>query len=186
MLVLLHSGFNDVTDVDIDPKGGFVSFKVAPSEDRVLCIYAPSGHNNKQQLARRRFFKGLQTYIQDKTQGNENKIIIADFNCTLDQKDRDEGNKTNRRYRCHSTFALSKLIMENWLEDLWRRENLDASEFTHYDGFSGTRSKIDRAYTDIKIANSTRIKRKMISFSDHHNALLIDRLSSITKLGKDL
>ena len=76
--------------------------------------------------------------------------------------------------------------MENWLEDLWRRENVDASEFTHYDGFSGTRSKIDRAYADIKIANNTRIKRKMISFSDHHNALLIDRLSSITKLGKDL
>ena len=98
MLLLLHPGFNNFTDVDIGPKGRFISFKVAPSEDRVLCIYAPSGHNNRQQMTRGCFFEGLQTYMEDKTQGNENKIIIGDFNCTLDQKDRDEGNKTNRRY----------------------------------------------------------------------------------------
>ena len=55
-LVLLHPGFNDVTDVGIDPKGRFISFKVAP-EDRVFCIYAPSEHNNRRQLARRRSLK---------------------------------------------------------------------------------------------------------------------------------
>ena len=99
---------------------------------RVLCICAPSGHSNREQLARGHFFEGLQTYIENKTQGNENKIIIGDFNCTLDKMDRDEGNKTNRRCRCHSTFALSKLIMENGLEDIWIRENLDIFEFTCY------------------------------------------------------
>ena len=92
--------------------------KVAPSNDRVFCIYAPSGHGNREQLARRRFFEGLQTYIENKTQGNENKIIIGDFNCTLDKMDINEGNKTHRRSRCHSTFALSKLVLENGLEDL--------------------------------------------------------------------
>ena len=186
MLLLLHPGFNNFTDVDIGPKGRFISFKVAPSEDRVLCIYAPSGYNNRQQLARGRFFAGLQTYIEDETQGNENKIIIADFNCTLGQKDRDEGNKTNRRYKCHSTFVLSKLIMENGLEDIWRRENPDISEFTRYGRSSGTRSRIDRACTDTKVPNNTKIKHKMISFSDHYNTLLIVTLSSITKIGKDL
>ena len=50
--------------------------------------------------------------MENKFQGNENKIIIGDFNCTLDKMDRDEGNKTQKRYRCHSNFALSKLIME--------------------------------------------------------------------------
>ena len=39
MLVLLHLGFDDVTDVDIDPDRRFVSFKVAPSEDRVLSVF---------------------------------------------------------------------------------------------------------------------------------------------------
>ena len=37
-----------------------------------------------------------------------------------------------------------------------------------------------------KIANNTKINHKMISFSDHHNTLFIDRFSSKTKIGKDL
>ena len=73
MLVVLQLGFNDVTIVDIDPKGRFLSFSVAPSEDRVLCIYVPLGHNNRQQLARGHFLEGLQTFIESKSQGNEKK-----------------------------------------------------------------------------------------------------------------
>ena len=148
ILILLHPGF--VTDVDTDPKERFVSFKVASSNDRVLCIYAPSGHSNREQLIRGRFSEGLQTYIENKTEGNENKIIIRDFNCTLEKMDRDEGNKTQKHYRCHVLFALSKIIMDNGLEDLWRRENHDVSEFTRYNKSSGTRSWIDRVYTDKK------------------------------------
>ena len=115
--------------------GDLCPFKVAPSDDRVFYIDAPLEHNNRQQLARGRFFEGLQTYIENKTQGNENKIIM----------ERDEGNKTHKRYRYHSTFALSKLVLKNGLDDLWRRENPDTSEFTHYNRSSGTRSRIDRA-----------------------------------------
>ena len=144
ILILLHPGFDDVTDVDTVPKGRFVFFRVASSNDRVLCIYASSGHSNREQLIRGRFFEGLQTYIENKTEGNENKIIIGDFNCTLEKIDRDEGNKTQKRYRCHSLFALSKVIMDNGFEDLWKRENPDVSEFTRYDKSSGTRSRIDR------------------------------------------
>ena len=106
ILILLHPGFDDITDVDTDPKGRFVSFKIAPSNDRVLCVYAPSGHSHREQLDRGRFFEGLHNYIENKFKGNENKIIIGDFNCTLDGKDRDEGNKTRKRYRCHSKFAV--------------------------------------------------------------------------------
>ena len=47
-------------------------------------------------------------------------------------------------------FALSKLIIDNGLEDLWRRENPEISEFTRYDRSSGTRSRIGRVYTDKK------------------------------------
>ena len=76
----------------------------------------------------------------------------------------------NRWYTCNSTFSLSKIIMENGLDDLWGRENPDASEFNCYDRSSGTRSRIDRAYTAIKIANNTKIKYKMILFFEHYNA----------------
>ena len=74
-----------------------MSFKVAPSDERILCVYAPSGHSNREQLARRYFFEELQNYLENKFPGNENKIIIGDFNCTLDNMDRDEGKKTEKR-----------------------------------------------------------------------------------------
>ena len=109
-------GFDEVTEIDTDPKGRFVSFKVTPSKDRVLRVYAPSGHSTRKQLARGRFFEGMQTYIEMKTQENENKIILGDFNCTMEKMDRDDGNKTQKLYRCRSNFALSKLIVDNGLK----------------------------------------------------------------------
>ena len=78
LLVLLHLGLEDITKVDTDPKGRFASFKVAPSNDRVLCVYAPLGYSTREQLTRGRFFEGLQNYIENKNE-NENKIILGDF-----------------------------------------------------------------------------------------------------------
>ena len=51
----------------------------------------------------------------------------------MNKMERDGENKTKKLYRCCFNYALSKLIMDNGLEDVWRRENLDSSEFTHYD-----------------------------------------------------
>ena len=52
-------------------------------------------------------------------------MILGDFNCTIDKIDRDVRNKT--LYICHFNYALSKLIVDNGLEDLWRREYTDSS-----------------------------------------------------------
>ena len=82
-------------------------------------------------------------------------------------------------------LCLSKLIVDNGLEDLWRRENPDSSEFTRYNRSSGTRSTIDRVYTDIKMASNTKIKHIMVSFTDHYNAIFINIFPSKTKIGKD-
>ena len=70
--------------------------------------------------------------MKNKNERNENKIMLGDLNCTMDKIDRDGENKT-QLYRCCSNYALSKLIMDNGLEDLWRRENPDYPEFTCYD-----------------------------------------------------
>ena len=48
-------------------------------------VCAPSGYSTREQLARRRFFEGLQNYMQNKNEGNENKIILGDLNCTMDK-----------------------------------------------------------------------------------------------------
>ena len=79
--------------VDTDPKGSFVSFKFTPSNHRVLCVYAPSGHSTREQLDRGRFFEGLQNYEENQNKGNENKITVKDFNCTMDKMDRGGENK---------------------------------------------------------------------------------------------
>ena len=61
----------------------------------------------------------------------------------------------------------------------------DSSEFARYDRPSGTRSRIDRAYIDIRTASNTKINHKMVSFTDHYNAISIDRIPSKTKIGEE-
>ena len=60
----------------------------------------------KSWLGGRRFFEGLQNYMQNKNEGNENKIILGGLNCTMDKIDRDDENKTQRLCRCCSNYAL--------------------------------------------------------------------------------
>ena len=60
--------------------------------DRILCIYALSGYSTREQSARGSFLKEVQNYIETKNQGNENKIILGDFNCTMEKMDRYAGN----------------------------------------------------------------------------------------------
>ena len=84
----------------------------------------------------------------------------------------------------HFNYALSKVIVDNGLKVLWRMKNTDSSEFTHYNRFSGSWS-IDSIYTDIKMTSNTTINHIMVSFTDHDNAILIDRFPLKTKIGKD-
>ena len=59
--------------------------------------------------------------------------MLGDLNFTMDKIDRDGENKTQRLYWCCFNYALSKLIMDNGLEYLWRRENSNSPEFICYD-----------------------------------------------------
>ena len=80
LLFKLYLGLEDVTEVDNDLKGRLVSFRVALSNERVLCVYAPSGDSTREQLARGRFFEELQNCMEDKNKENEKKIILKEFN----------------------------------------------------------------------------------------------------------
>ena len=94
LLSNLHPGLEGITEVETDPEGRFVSFKITLSNNRVLCVCAPSRHCTREQLIKGRFFEGLQNYMENKCEGNENKIILGDFNVTVGIMDRDGGNKT--------------------------------------------------------------------------------------------
>ena len=53
-----------------------------------------------------RYFKVLQNHMENKNEGNEIKIILGDFNSTIDKMNRYSGNKTQKLYRCCSNYAL--------------------------------------------------------------------------------
>ena len=103
----------------------------------------------------------------------------------MEKINRNSGNKTQKIYGCRTNDALSKLIVDNGLKDIWRRENQDSSVFTRYNRSSDTRSRIDRAYTNMKIVNNTKINHIKLSFTDYYNATSIERLPSKNKIGKD-
>ena len=132
MLFVLHLGLKGITEVDTDPERRIVSFKVTTSNESSLFMPL-QGIAPENSWLRGRFFEGLQNYMQNKNEGNENKIMLGDLNCTMDKINRDCENKTQRLYRGCSSYTLSKLIVDNGLEDLWRRENPDSPEFTCYD-----------------------------------------------------
>ena len=71
-----------------------MSFQVTPSNDRVLRVFAPPGYSTREQLARGCFFERLQNYVENKKEGNENKLIFGEFNWNMDKMDKDGGNKT--------------------------------------------------------------------------------------------
>ena len=56
--------------------------------------------------------------------------------------DKDGRNKIQRLNKCDSISAPSNLVMGNDLEDPWRRDNPDSSEFNRYDRSCGKRSRI--------------------------------------------
>ena len=114
--------------------------------------------------------------MENKNKRNKSKIKPGDINCIMDKMDRDGGNKAQRIYRCHSNYALSKLIVDNGLKNLWARENPDSSKFSRYDRSSDKRPRVGMVYTDIKIASNTKINHIMVFFTNHYNAISIDRL----------
>ena len=129
LLFQLYLGLEGIPEVDNDPKGKFVFFKVTPSNDIVLSVHVPSGYSTREQLDRGSLFEGLQNYIKNKNKGNENKIILGDFNCTMNKMNRDGENKRQRLYRYCSSYSLPKPIVDNELEDLndhGERGNLDS------------------------------------------------------------
>ena len=119
--------------------------------------------------------------MKNKYEGNEKKVILGDFNCTMDKTDRCGENKTQRLYRCCSNYAL---IADNSLKIYGKeRTQIPLSSTAMICPF-WQGSRIGRLYTDIKIANNTKSNHIMVSFTNHYNAISIDRLPSKTKIGK--
>ena len=104
-----------ISEVDTDLKGRFVSFKLTPFNESSLLVPLHGIAPESSWLGS--LFEGLQNHTQNKNKGSENKKMLGDLNCTKDKIDRNGENKTQILYRCCSNYALSKVIVDNWLED---------------------------------------------------------------------
>ena len=65
-----------------------------------------------------------------------------------------------------------------------KKEDPQIPLFISYDRSSGKRSRIERIYTDIKIARNTKINHIIVSFVDYYNAIFNYRPPPKLKLEK--
>ena len=91
----------------------------------------------------------------------------------------------HKLYKYCFNCALSKLIVDNGLDDLWRNENQDSSEIIRYNRSCSTISRIYRVYPDIRIASNTKVNNIIASVTDHYNAVFIDRFPLKIKIVKN-
>ena len=130
-LVLLHPGFERITVVDADPKGGFVSFKVTPLALKIdFSVLMPlqNIYSTREQLARGRFFKGLQIYMENKYVTNKTKYYLEALVVLWIKK-------TSMVEIKHKDFIDAVPIMPSLWIMTWgsmERENPDSPEFTRY------------------------------------------------------
>ena len=66
LLIMLYPGLEGVTELDTDPKCRFASFKATLS----------NGTKPGNSWLGGQFFEGLQNYMENKNEGNENKIYL--------------------------------------------------------------------------------------------------------------
>ena len=76
LLSHLHPDLEGVTEVDTDPKGRFVLFRVTLYNNKVLWVSATSVHNTKEQLVRGRSFDRLQNYMEKNVREMKTKLYV--------------------------------------------------------------------------------------------------------------
>ncbi len=122
---------HDILDIKRGGEGRTISCKVKTSDGlyfNVLNIYAPNVAGD-----RKRFFSN-----DIRMNGEENNIVLGDFNCTLN-KDLD------RKYVPNNddvgTKELQKILRDNYLIDIWRARYPSEKQYTFSRGNS--KSRID-------------------------------------------
>ena len=109
------------------------------------------------------YLKDHKNHKENTREKNENKIILGDFNFTMCITGKDGVNKTQKNYRCNSNYTFSQVIVDNGLNDQWRRKSPDSSEFTRYNRNSVTTSWIDKVYTYLNLQKNTKTNHMMVS-----------------------
>ena len=92
----LHLDLEGVAQIDTDPKGRFDTFKVTLYLITEFSVFVPLIGITPESswLTGISLKDNKMENMENKCEGNENKIILGDFNITMDKLDRDGENET--------------------------------------------------------------------------------------------
>ena len=90
----------------------------------MLNVYAPNNGNE-----RVRFFNNIKQIVKDK----EELIIGGDFNCCIsNNEDRRYAENVRERREDQGVTQMKELMIENNLEDVWRRRHPNFKRFSYF------------------------------------------------------
>jgi exodeoxyribonuclease III len=137
-----------VSELETDKSGRYISITIEIDEKqiKVVNIYSPNIPAD-----RISFFKDLNTKLHAMTlDGNKkfNEIIVGgDFNCTMnpsqDRRNNTRGTESKKLQHDPGSKEIKILMLENNLEDIWRRRNPSIKRYTYFKPNSKTASRID-------------------------------------------
>ena len=172
-----------LSNSEIDPYGRYiiVDCSVDESHTHLINIYAPNIP-----LDRVNFFLFLNNKLKQLT---DDRYVVqgGDFNCTqnaaLDRR-HDKKTPTHTFVEDRGNNELKRLMIENSLEDVWRRRNPSASRYSYFKANSKIASRIDYWLISTALDSSIlNVSTKAAIYTDH-SAIILRIKTSTCELGK--
>lgn len=127
--------------------------KIRNESWRIVSVYAPNDCNECQV-----FFESILPYMDT----SSNLLLLRDFNCVLDDRDRSSQRKVNDQ----STAALRAIIDKCGMTDIFENGHRTAFRYTHFQNTSHAR--LDRIYVSLLDRKSIQDYKVIPAyFSDH-------------------
>ena len=121
--------------VDINGRYIYITIEVDECKVNLLNVYAPNNGNE-----RVRFFNNIKQIVKDK----EELIIGGDFNCCIsNNEDRRYAENVRERREDQGVTEMKELMIENNLEDVWRRRHPNLKRYSYFKKNSKSASRID-------------------------------------------
>ena len=163
MICMKKGMLSTVSKIHRDTQGRLIIFDITEKDYiiTIVALYAPNQDNPT-------FFDSIRSQIEERS---EHKIIIGDFNLTLDiEKDRKNTYYNNNNAKEKVVDMMSEFCMN----DIWRIQNIDKREFSWFkSGNVNQASRIDFALVSAGLDQRAKAIEYMPSVLSDHRPMYI-------------
>ena len=164
-----------VSELERDKQGRCVSINIEIDDilAKIVNVYAPNIPSERIEFFNK--LKGkLQSWAQDKNNRFKEIILGGDFNCTMMPKLDRRSSHTRREQYDQGSKQLREIMIQNDMEDIWRRRYPSQKRYTYFKPNSKTASRIDYwlisqalsgSATQISISQAIRTDHAAISLT---------------------